>query len=139
MCLEVQYHRGGEEGGREVDGEPGQSRANRVVPWSRDLLVLRRAGEAQDVLRGLHLDGVEHVVERDVPEQPPDVIHDRHRNEIVVREQPRDLLLIRLRAHGGDVGAYERTHPLVRRGADQRAKRAGFPVDWPSASVTKTV
>ena len=119
----MQYHRGCEERGSEVDGEPWQSRAHRVVPRSRDLLVLRRAGEAQNVLRGLCLDGVEHVVERDVPEQSPDGIHHRHGNEIVAREQSRDLLLIRVRAHRGDRGAHECTHQLVRRGADQRAER----------------
>ena len=105
---------GGEEGGDNVDQEPGDAAPGDIADRVGGLLVAD-AGEPADVLVRLLLDDVDDVVDGDDADEAPGFVDDRGGDEIVALEQAGNLLLVvgrvdRVGVGIGDVG--DRRRPL---------------------------
>ena len=76
-------------------------------------VVAGQPGEAIHVLGRFVLDDVDDVVNRDDADQLVLLVHDRDREQVVGRDQPRDLLLVHVHPDADDVRGHD---PLERRG-----------------------
>ncbi len=79
-------------------------------------------GQAKEVLRRLGLDDVDDVVVGNAPEQTPGLVHYGDRDQVVFRDQPRDLLLVFGGMHADDVPLHDVADPAPALGQDQLAQ-----------------
>jgi len=85
----------------------------------QDGLVAGRPSEALDVLGGLLPDDVSDVVDRDHPQQALVAVDHRDGHQVVLGDEPRDLLLVGLRGHAHRLLLTQEPHRSGRVGRDQ--------------------
>ena len=106
-------------GAREADQQPRQAVAGDVEDRLRLLLLGRGAGHLVDVLGGLVLDDVEHVVDGDRAHQTILRVDHRNGDEVVLVDDVGDLLLVGVDRHRDDVGGHDVAEQRGRAGRDQ--------------------
>ena len=101
-ALELGDDEGAEQRGEQVDAQPGQ--AAQAGLQRRDVgVVLADAAELEDVVLGLLVDHVDHVVDGDHAEQPAVAVDHRGGDQGVAAEGARHLLLVGLGREGAQL------------------------------------
>ena len=111
---------GGEDGGEQVDEQPGEARRRDLAHAVAQALVAD-AGEQLGVLVGLLLDHLDDVVDGDDADEALVLVDDGRRHEAVALELARHLLLVGRRQHLMAVRVHDRVDLDVALGAQQAA------------------
>src|SRR5690606_8649629 len=101
-------HRGGQEGGHQVDQQPGHARARRRQHRVGQFLVTN-AAHAHQIFFGFLLDHVDHVIDGQDADKPVVLVHDGGGQKVILLEFARRLLLV----HGGGNGVARLMHHVL--------------------------
>ena len=89
----------------------------------RDPLVTGHAGQPIQVFGGLVLDDVDDVVDRDDADELVLLVDDRHGEQVVRRDLPRDFFLVGVDADADELGRHDALERRLRRDEQQAAQR----------------
>ena len=92
--LELADHPGGQQRGSQIGEQPGKPALDDGPDRVRQLFVAADAAERRDVLGGLLLDHVDHVIDVDDADQALGLVHHRGGDQVVALEHARHLLLV---------------------------------------------
>ncbi len=121
--LEQPHEVAGDHPAEEVGDQPRQAQPGdleRLVTVEQ--LLLAGAGHLVDVLGRLVAQNVDDVVDGDDAHQPVSIVHDRHRQQVVLLDHLGHLLLVDVGAHADDVADHDILERLARRDHEQLAQ-----------------
>src|SRR5690606_18349711 len=119
-ALEQGDDAGAQDGGEQVDAQPRHAATHDLQHAGRAVLV-RDAGQTQDVLAVLFLNDVDDVIDGQLADQPPARIDHGRRDQVILLEDIGDFFLIDV-----DLDDVDRLHQLGQR---RGARAAQHPAD----------